>query len=343
MTDTVCNATYRLRISPRSPWRTPWQADTLTGMLCAVCAQVHGADTLRRRLIEPMLAGQPPFVLSDACPGDLLPTPLMLRLREWPADEWKRVKQGRWIKPETFWQVVRDQTISPEELRPSLFAEEDVSIVNHRYHNTLSRRNDSSGTTEAGLGLFSRPDTYLRTHVASGTADPVLAESSYLSVYLRAFCDSGLELALELFGALSQTGFGADVATGRGQFEVAAEPDVLPQFKNAPEGANGVICLSTFQPGRDDPTEGVWEAFPKFGKLGPQFGVSDVQKRPVILFRPGACFCTDAMPSYLGRAIPMREFVPTTTASELSALGVEVIHPAFSLTVPAKFNTEFAP
>ncbi|MGH7214061.1 MAG: hypothetical protein ACREIT_04800, partial [Tepidisphaeraceae bacterium] len=94
---------HRLTILPRSPWRTPWQADTLSGALLATCARVHGAKTLRETLIDSMLAGEPPFVLSDALPGDLLPLPIHFRLHRYPdATNLKAVKRGRWLEPEHF-------------------------------------------------------------------------------------------------------------------------------------------------------------------------------------------------------------------------------------------------
>src|SRR5260370_34908602 len=61
---------YRFRLVPESPWRTPWQSDTLAGLLCWMCARTDGDTVLRQQIIEPALPGRPPFVLSDAFPGD---------------------------------------------------------------------------------------------------------------------------------------------------------------------------------------------------------------------------------------------------------------------------------
>lgn len=94
---------FRIQLRPRSPWRTPWQADTLLGALCATAARVHGADFLRAQLIDPMHAGQPPFVLSDAFPGDLLPLPVAARRAAPPPDaDRKAIKRGRWLAREDF-------------------------------------------------------------------------------------------------------------------------------------------------------------------------------------------------------------------------------------------------
>lgn len=43
---------------------------------------------------------------------------------------------------------------------------------------------------------------------------------------------------------------------------------------------------------------------------------------------------TEPPRTFLGRAVPMDELLPDTTASELRRRNIEVIHPAFALTVP---------
>ncbi|RIK62289.1 MAG: hypothetical protein DCC65_17775 [Planctomycetota bacterium] len=314
---------YRLHLRPRSPWRTPWQADTLTGALCATAARVHGADFLRKRLIEPMLAGSPPFVLSDAFPGDLLPLPVAARLGTPPADvDRKALMRGRWLARNDFLSLrasggngaVRWDRLLPDS---TVFVDETTR------HNTLAR--DSDASLEDG-GLFSRSDTHLR-YGQNGHA--------LLTLYFRVPGDAAADLMLELLHELSLTGFGADVATGRGQFDIAGGPEPDAELDAPPNHADAVVVLSTFQPAPGDPVDGLWEAFPKFGKLGPDLGLADVRKHTVIMFRPGACFRANPTQPFLGRALPMNLAVPTESASTLRDRGIEVIHPAFGLAVPA--------
>ncbi len=309
---------YRLKLRPRSPWRTPWQADTLTGMMLASCARTQGADVLRNRLIEPMLAGHPPFVLSDACPGDLLPMPIWLRLANY--DDRKRIKRARWLAPENFEAARHGQIPAFNALIP-----DDAALLAHsRQHNTLSRLNDATGDADQGLAPYSRSET-------------LLADSSdYLSVYIRIADSAAGDLLLDLFHELSLTGFGADTATGRGQFEIEDDPEMMPTLHNPPENANAVMSLSTFQPGPDDPTDGFWDAFPKFGKLGPELAAhaDEYRKNTLILFRCGACFHSQNHHEQLGRAIPMSQLLPQLAAKRLERGGYHIIHPAFALTIP---------
>jgi len=317
-----------LRLRPCSPWRTPWQADTLTGVLCVTAARIHGPDFLRDNLIEPMLAGSPPFILSDAFPGNLLPLPVAARLADVPADRVKSLKRARWIGHTDFLSLIAGakQSIPWDRLLP----DSAVFRCDTRRHNTLAR--DSDASLEEG-GLFSRPDTRLRS---SNSAD-------HLTLYFRAADEQATDLFLDLLHELALTGFGADIATGRGQFDVLGDPEPMPNLDAPPPGANALICLSTFQPAPADPVDGLWEVFPKFGKLGPDLGLADIRKKTLIMFRPGACFCANPTRPFVGRALPMDLILSEASAADLRERGIKIIHPAFGLTVPATLDWESFP
>lgn len=318
------NRLYRIRIRPRAAWRTPWQADTLSGLLCWMCARTEGEAVLRAEIIEPMLAGEPPFVLSDAFPGDLFPVPLAVRLADWPAEARKTVKRAAWLWACAFERARRGEALDTGDLViESPVAEHDQT------RNTLGRTNDATG--DAG-SLFTLPEYRLNT---SATA---LDGADWFSVYLRVR-PGARDLLLDLFDELAAVGFGADVAVGKGAFDFPADAAALEPVDSIPESASGepaVVVLSTFQPGRGDPVRGVWQSFTKFGKLGPGLAGESVHKRPLLLLRPGACFAAPREASgFLGRAVPMDELLPHEAAARLRQRGIEVIHPAFGLTVPA--------
>jgi len=325
---------FRLKLRPTAPWRTPWQADTLAGMLMAACARVHGAEFLNELIIGPMLEGAPPFVVSDACPGDLLPFPAWLRLARWPVDiERKQLKRACWLPPAEFQKARAGELPDPS----ALLAENDAFIQTVRQHNTLDRITDTTGEAESGLGIFNLSETHLRP-----APKEARQEAAYLSVYYRILTDGYHEILLDLFEELSLTGFGADSAIGRGHFDLPESPEAVPALDEAPVNANAVISFSTFQPAPHDPGHGLWEAFPKFPKVGPDFGLDDVRKNTLILFRPGACFlaANGGQRDFLGRAIPMDEVLPPKSAAALAQQNVRIVHPAFALTVPAAFDAE---
>jgi CRISPR-associated protein Csm4 len=311
---------YRLRIKPLSAWRTPWQSDTLAGLLCWTCARCLGEDVLRNEILDPAEAGRPPFVLSDAFPGDLLPVPLSVRLHDWPADQRKSVKRARWVSSQSFERLQRggepalDDLISDSPIRAAA-----------QTRNTLSR---STKTTGDPGSLFSADESLL--------ADSV----SYLSVYVHV-ADGFQKRLLQLFQLLAQSGFGSDASIGKGQFEIDPQLEPPPQLDDIP-AANAVVVLSTFQPAPHDPTDGYWEAFTKYGKLGPDFGLDNVFKRPLVLFRSGAVFRTPQPRPFLGRAVPMAELLCPSTAAALADRDVRICHMALGLAVPWQLPDSFA-
>jgi hypothetical protein len=303
---------YRLKIEPLSAWCTPWQADTLSGMLCWMCARRDGDQRLRDEIVEPALAGRPPFVVSDLCPGNLLPAPAIIRRYEWPPQLRKLVRQAKWITPAGFRLVQRCQ---PPDVR---MLSRDGGIRGHaQLQNSIGRE---SNTTTGGGHLFVTESSYLQKEVGT------------LSLYVRtteAFATTFVSLVEEL----GQHGYGADASTGKGHFQLASDLQPMPQL-DAIETAVGRIVLSTFQPAGGDPVEGYWDSFVKFGKLGPDFGLTNVFKRPLVMLRPGAMFVAPGASNFVGRAIPMAELLSQDTIGRLAEQTAQPVHLAFGLTVP---------
>ncbi len=312
---------YRFKLIPESAWRTPWQSDTLSGMLCGTIAQLEGDTVLRERVIDPALAGRPPFVVSDAFPGDWLPIPAVVRLLNWPSEHRKDVKRARWLSRESFQAFQRDGGIAKIDLIDKTGFHESTQL-----HNTIGRA--GSTTLEDG-GIFSCEESLL----AEG--------QSHITVYVR-LNDEFRDLFWRAIRELATWGFGADRSAGKGQFRVDGELEPIP-FLDQVNQPNGSVVLSTFQPNVDDPTDGAWDTFTKYGKLGPEFGLTNVFKRPLVLFKPGASFRVAEPRPWFGRAIPMDYLLAPDACASLRGRNVEVIHYAFGLAVPIIWPTHMAP
>jgi CRISPR-associated protein Csm4 len=317
---------FRVRIIPESPWRTPWQSDTLFGLLCWMCARTEGDDVLRREVIEPALDGRPPFVLSDAFPGDWLPVPAVVRLVDWPVGARKTVKRARWLAAEAFRGVQGGEQPALAELVAAAGVREYTQL-----RNNLSR---ASNTTAQGGGLFPTEEAVLGTDLEERPLE-------YLTVYVRV-AEGFIEHFSQLLKESASWGFGADRSAGKGQFRLGSELEPTDHL-DVPAGADGCVVLSTFQPAATDPTDGAWEAFTKYGKLGPDFGLENIFKRPMILFRPGACFRAPRPQGWLGRAVPMRELLAPDVTAHLEGRGAAVIHGAFGLCLPLVWPTGESP
>ncbi|HYT94746.1 MAG TPA: hypothetical protein VEL76_38875 [Gemmataceae bacterium] len=303
---------YRFRLIPESPWRTPWQSDTLAGLLCWMCARTEGDTVLRRQILEPALAGQPPFVLSDAFPGDWLPVPAVVRLSQWPAEQRKTVKRAKWLSQQSFARLQRGELPAGTDLIQASGIHEYTQL-----RNTIGR---SCNTTAEGGGLFPTQESVLDRPL------------EWLTVYARVR-DEFVEPFWRLVQELANWGFGSDRSAGKGQFRLDCGLEAVEAL-DGPSDADGCVVLSTFQPDANDPTDGAWDAFTKYGKLGPDFGLENVFKRPMILFRPGACFRGWALRGWLGRVICAREFLADDVAAHLDGRGAAVVHWAFGLSVP---------
>jgi CRISPR-associated protein Csm4 len=303
---------YRFRLVPESPWRTPWQSDTLAGLLCWMCARTEGDTVLRQQIIEPALAGRPPFVLSDAFPGDWLRVPAAVRLLDSPAEQRKTVKRAKWLSQKSFGRLQCGELPTMSEL-----IHESGILEYTQLRNTISR---SSNTTTDGGGLFPTQESVLDKDV------------NCLTIYARV--EAGfVEPFWRLVQELAHWGFGSDRSAGKGQFRLGSQLESANEL-DAPADADGCVVLSTFQPAASDPTDGAWESFTKYGKLGPDFGLENVFKRPMIVFRPGACFRGQAARGWIGRAIPMHELLAGNVIGHLNGRAAPVVHWAFGLCVP---------
>ena len=128
----------RLTMRPAGVWTTPWQADSLLGAMACAWARSRGEAALRRDLLDPWRAGEPPFVISDAFPGSTLPAPAILPLWwDWPPERRKEVKRVRWLRTNDFSRVQRG-------VRPRL-GDLHVTVRDSvRLRNSVSRATNSA-------------------------------------------------------------------------------------------------------------------------------------------------------------------------------------------------------
>ncbi|HUI08292.1 MAG TPA: hypothetical protein VL486_14930 [Verrucomicrobiae bacterium] len=189
--------------------------------------------------------------------------------------------------------------------------------------NTVSRATNTTG--DAG-SLFPKEEW-----ISDNCTD-------HLTVYVR-FEPQFKGMFWELIEKLAQSGFGADISAGKGQFRLHSTLQSAADLDQPADAPHSVV-LSTFQPSAQNPTQGYWESFTKYGKLGPDFGLDNVFKRPLIMLRPGACFRGNPPCRWLGRAVPMTELLSREVAEALTRRRVDIAHLAFGLAVPAKLNLE---
>jgi len=268
--------TWRLRLRPRSPWATPLRADSLFGALCWAWVELfpESFDEMLSQFAGP---GVPPFILSDAFPGDLLPLPLHVRT---PVSE-KKLKPPIYITQAGF----QDLSVASGSLAP------EVADKPFGSGSQIRTAIDRIVGSAAEGQLFELDIEHLQENFET------------LSVYVRS--DRYLEQVIGCFKALALTGFGKKSSSGLGAFELLDKAQDC-DWLDGVEGANAFVTLSHFVPAPHDPTNGRWRlhvTYPKF-HANP---VSNVFKGSIIMLTPGSVFRTDTgspRPWY-GSMIPM--------------------------------------
>jgi CRISPR-associated protein Csm4 len=282
--DSYCDWRFTVRLL--SPLGTLIQSDTLFGHICWQIAYAEGHGAVGS-FLEPFLAGQPPFILSDAFPFGLLPRPLLPR----PAVMVRRTSdyaaRRRWDKAsfvtaESFDRLRRGQQ---ETAAPVDSPWSSVKTP----HAAIDRLSDCTGGEHREAGRF---------YHTSGWALP---DDPRVHIYLR--CRPGWEQrVLDCLRAIGQVGFGRDKSQGFGQISVESL-DSCDAF-HGPDNANAFVALSTFVPATGDPTDGRWRLRVKRGALG-EHAAGNPFKRPLLQMEPGSVFRAgpDGVRSFYGRAV----------------------------------------
>jgi len=307
--------TYRVTLKLRSASGSVWQADTLFGHLCwlMVWHKDFGEAKLQEWLAR-YRSGDPPLVLSDGFPGQLLPRPVPVFDRSRPeiskkeglreAEQRKPLKKIAWLTEKEF-ETVRSgqnftQTTEGEEARGALKSER----VN--FKNQISRL---TGTTGEEGQLYPFVEHPWET----------------VTIYLRVAEDE-TETVRQLFETMQALGYGKRKTVGYGEIETL-DWYSFDGFKPV-DGTNVFVSFSHFVPARNDPTEGQWKAKVKYGKLGGEWAVAaNPFKKPLIMLEPGSWFYTDTPKEWYGRLV-----------SRISPAHPEVVQYGLAFAVPMRVS-----
>lgn len=305
--------TFRVKIKLCHSFATPLFADTIFGGLCWTIRYLYGLGSLEN-FIEKYRRGDPPLVLSNAFPGDLLPKPLgpfigrpVLKTCEQLIDwmgEAKRIKKITYISVEEFIDLVSGRQTCLQS-RDAPYSEAAV------LHNRLNRFQNST----AGDGnLYEELESYLHP------------DYEYMSIYIKTPVNTGIDWR-EVFSLLGETGIGRKKSSGKGAFKlVEIEPF---SALSGIDGVNAFVSLSNFVPGPKDPTDGWYKAMVKYGKLGEEYAnLENPFKKPLLMLKAGAVFrITGGVREYYGSIV-----------ENISSAYNNIIHYGLAFPVPARIE-----
>lgn len=275
--------TFRIRVRVAGHFITPLYADTIWGHLCWLVKWKDGEAALTDFLKA--FEKEPPFILSDAFPGDYLPAPVHISSLVGKGDdrttfrEQKKLKKLEWLSFDEFKTVQKGQVTKPP----------DEDRHGFRWTTTLhSSINRLTGTTGVDGSLFEVEEYVLEKGI------------DHLSIYLK-IKEGWEERVLALFKDLGRTGYGKKKSVGKGAFEVSTfEP--FDGF-DLPE-ANAFVSLSNFVPAENDPNEGFYKVFVKYGKLGGEYAFSGKPfKKPLMMVKAGSVFKCNTLKPFYGRMV----------------------------------------
>lgn len=324
-----------LTLKPKSGWVTPLQADTIFGHLCWKIKQEEGKDKLEGFLGE--MAEKPFFVISNVFPQEYIPRP---RLEE----EFKKEKDGnkeemakefdsikdfqkniKWIKIEelknfsesAFNDAVRDKImadVKKEKIPQSFSRDREIKTTISRF----------TSTTLEEQGPYSLPYYYL-SEKKQGEGEKAGGKQqdkeNALWLLMKVFDEDKIsEYKIKKYLELVfKEGYGKRKSIGKGVFEIIKNDKGEEDWQNIkiPENQNQpkyLLLLSNFVPNKDDPTNGLYEIFVKYGKLGEEksiAGSGNFYKKPLIMLKEGATFKIDSpnynYKEYLGRMLKGKE------------------------------------
>jgi len=288
--------TYKIRLQAHTGTLTPFQADTIFGHLCWIVAYQQGGKGLEE-FLKPFKEGNPPFLVSDGFPGDLLAKPLTAEINIEDPDDRKEMKRVEFLSLEDF-----NQVRSGKKIKPLIHEGVFESIIT--LHNTIDRQTNRT-LSEGGIYRLEEKFT------------------PNIIIYLKATSEVWKDQIVTLFYDLSKVGFGKKKSIGKGQFSV----EKIVEYSFSPiEKANGFVTLSNFCPAENDPAEGLYKTLLKYGKLSEEFAsCGNPFKRPLLMIKTGSVFWTGGQP---------KEFYGRIVQDSISPAKPEVVQYAYAFAVP---------
>ena len=279
----------------KSPVASEWQADTIFGHLCWAKSYLDGESKLLDFLTE-YGHDDPPLIVSNGFPGDLLPKPITapITVAEHGTikEQIERFKNSKKQK-ETI-------LLTPKQFEEAIHGKEFVASAQDKHlpwkrvvsKNVISR---NTGTTGDEGNLYDFEETvWSRIEDKSVIDIPV-------SIYVKVRDDFDSK-AERLFAFIAEQGYGKRKSVGYGHIgSWSFKP--FPGF-NSPTVPNGFVTLSNYSPAQGDPQKGYWQAIVKYGKLGESFAAQgNPFKKPLLMFAAGSTFYDSPCKEYYGRIV----------------------------------------
>lgn len=283
---------YKANIKPLASFTSPLQSDTFFGAFCWSYRYLYGKEALVK-LLQKSVNGRPQIIFSNAFPADYLPLPMGVYDQE-------RVRYGEIEKSNAKKAYEKDKKYKKcslvsrkafQEIQQGIrrgyskYLDSEQITQNGIMHNMVNRADGNVGHSDGGGNLFVGNEFFVKPEK---TFDVYI-----LSELNRELIEQVLLLMFEL-------GIGADKSTGKGCFKLQSFNREMKLY--SVEGANGYVAISNFIPDSDDPVDGWYKTFVKYGKLDREYAAGRFPfKKPLLYIQAGAIFKANDVKLYYGK------------------------------------------
>ncbi|MFP4459573.1 MAG: type III-A CRISPR-associated RAMP protein Csm4 [Candidatus Zixiibacteriota bacterium] len=268
---------YKIKLKPKSFWRTPLNSDTLAGyMMWLLKLNSDSFDFIYERFIN----GKTPFVFSNGFPGDTITMPC--HIKKYAQNLSQRSRNLRILANLEYLSLDLldsiQNTINIEKTIDSL----DVNLgeipnFDISYHDTIQvDRQDT-------LSNFNHSSIIERIH---------LVNVDHITIYAAFETDEIAEIIKRNFEIMEYHGFGRGSSRGFGVFKLEDFSREKALFINDSQ-KQGRIALSHFCPADGQKIPNCFEYYLKEGKIGEKaFGLDDesFDKKAIMMIKSGAFF-----------------------------------------------------
>ncbi|MDP2090944.1 MAG: hypothetical protein Q8K30_05110 [Candidatus Gracilibacteria bacterium] len=284
---------YELKLKPLSPWISDLTADTIFGHLCWQIKYEFGKEVLEKFLKE--MAIKPIFTISDVLPADRLPRPISdfdgdIKFNKTYEDNFISLKKSKKFNKEINYidenNLTKFKDINKEDL---LKIREDENYLNNNNKNNTyySEGIENKNIINRNTGITSEGGIYSQNYIYFNEN----SRNKALRVFLKVFNENSLEEynIMENIKNIFSIGYGKKKSQGKGYFKVGDWNEYTKIQQNT---GNKFLLLSNFIPSNKDSTNGNYNTFTKFPKMGEEFSSEgqNFYKKPMIMIKSGATF-----------------------------------------------------
>ncbi|HCT84709.1 MAG TPA: hypothetical protein DF296_05870 [Candidatus Margulisbacteria bacterium] len=338
--------TYQIIIEQKSGLSTPLQADTIWGHLASYMA-ITGYGMFND-FLDSYRDGCPPVIFSDGLPAladvdgvidQYVPKPfypapadIISRIKIENKEDrtiLKRIKKLKWINVEVLQKIMTHSEYITEK---ELFEFDEQ----YEIEDTVTMKNMVPRFGCEDTEIYSLEEVFIKPKGDREINDGYIG----WVVYCKIDADRTDEL-IPILERFLEAGYGKKKGIGKGQLEVknVVRIDINDELDIKIDNPNAFISLSSFVPAENDPVEGWYQTFVKYGKLGETAINMDLPagaaernpfKNPVMMFKPGAVFRLPPggkMQDYYGVS-----HLPGVRYEE------EYVHPALAFVVPYRIE-----